>query len=254
MEELRRLGLSPYETKIYVTLLKHGRMPAREIAEKSSVPPTAVYPNLKKLVQKSLIQEFSGAVAFFEVVEPNIAIPAFLREKKKSLEEMEGKLVQQAMNLSQDKDTMALKAPEVLNVSMGREASSSIYFDALKRTQKTYYILGWTFRTTGAKFAKLQHLVESKKKGIDVRIIVTGTEIKEWSILKEYMKQGIKLKYYPLNNFSLLIVDGKECKITLKNPEYDQKFNIHIKDASLSEALQSYFLGVWEKAEKMKVN
>lgn len=251
MEELRKLGLSPYETKIYVALLKYGRMSAREIAEKSTVPPTAVYPNLKKLVQKNLIQEFSGAVAFFEAVEPNIAIPAFIQQRKKSLEEMEEKLVQEAMNLFQDK--LISKAPEVLNISIGREASSSIYFDALKRTSKTYYILGWTFRTVGVKFAKLQHLVEAKKKGIDVRIIVTGTNIKEWSILKEYMKQGIKLRYYPLNNFSLLIVDGKECKITLKNPEYDQKFNIHIKDPSLSQAMESYFLGVWQKSEKMKV-
>ncbi len=251
MEELKKLGLSPYETKIYVALLKHGRMPAREIAEKSTVPPTAVYPNLKKLVQKNLIQEFSGVVAVFEAVEPNIAIPAFVQKRKKLLEEIEGKLVQEATNLSRDKTR--LKAPEVLSVSVGREASSSIYFDALKRTNKTYYILGWTFRTVGVKFAKLQHLVEAKKKGIDVRIIVTGTNEKDWAILKEYMKQGIKLKYYPLNNFSLLVVDGKECKITLKNPEYDQKFNIHIKDPSLSEAMQSYFLGVWEKAEKLKV-
>ena len=251
MEDLGKLGLSPYETKIYLALLKHGRMPAREIAEKSTVPPTAVYPNLKKLVLKHLIQEFSGEVTIFGAVEPNIAIPAFLREKRKALEEMEGKLVAQAMNLVQDKEV--LKAPEVLNISVGREASSSIYFDALKRTTKTYYILGWTFKTTGAKFAKLQHLVEAKKKGVDVRIIVTGTEIKEWSILQEYVKQGIKLRYHPLNNFSLLLVDGKECKITLKNPEYDQKFNIHIKDASLSEALQSYFLGVWEKAELFKI-
>ncbi len=247
MEELKKLGLSPYETKIYLALLKHGRMPVREIAEKSTVPPTAVYPNLKKLVQKNLIQEFSGAVAFFEAVDPNIAIPSFIHQRKKSLEELETRLVEQAMSISQDKQV--LKAPEVLNVSVGREASSSIYFDALKRTTKTYYILGWTFRTTGVKFAKLQHLVEAKKKGIDVRIIVTGTEIKEWSILKEYMKQGIKLRYYPLNNFSLLVVDGRECKITLKNPEYDQKFNIHIKDASLSEAMQSYFLGMWEKGK-----
>ena len=251
MEDLRKLGLSPYETKIYVALLKHGRMPAREIAERSTVPPTAVYPNLKKLKQKNLIQEFSGEIAFFEAVEPNIAIPAFVQQRKKSLEEMESKLVEQAMRLSQDKKFM--KAPEVLNISVGREASSSIYFDALKRTSKTYYILGWTFRTTGVKFAKLQHLVEAKKKGIDVRIIVTGSEIKEWSILKEYIKQGIKLRYYPLNNFSLLVVDGKECKITLKNPEYDQKFNIHIKDPSLSGAMQSYFLGVWGKAEHFKI-
>src|SRR3989344_6172711 len=252
MEELRKLGLSPYEMKIYVALLKHGRLPAREIAEKSTVPPTAVYPNLKKLLQKNLVQDFSGEVALFEPIEPNIAIPSFIQQRKKLLEEMEKKLVEQAMSLSQDKQI--LKAPEVLNVSVGREASSSIYFDALKRASKTYYILGWTFRTAGVKFAKLQHLLEAKKKGIDVRIIVTGTEVKEWSILKEYMKQGIKLRYYPLDNFSLLIVDGRECKITLKNPEYDQKFNLHIKDPSLSEAMQGYFLNIWEKAKPLSLH
>ena len=224
-------------------------MPAREIAVSSEVPPTAVYPNLKKLVAKGLVQEFSGEIAFFETVEPQIAIPAFIQQRKKSLEELQTTLIEQVTHLSKEKQVT--KAPEVLNVSVGREASSSIYFDALKRATKTYFILGWTFRTVGVKFTKLQHLVEAKKKGIDVRIIVTGTNVKEESILKEYIKQGIKLKYYPLNNFSLLIVDGKECKITLKNPEYDQKFNIHIKDPSLSEAMQSYFLGVWEKAEKM---
>ena len=248
---MRKLGLSPYETKIYVALLKYGRMPVREIADKSTVPPTAVYPNLKRLLQKNLIQEFSGAVAFFESVEPNIAIPSFIQQRKKSLEAMESRLVEQAMDLSQEKQLF--KAPDVLHVSLGREASSSIYFDALKRATKRYYILGWTFRTVGVKFAKLQHLVEAKKKGIDVRIIVTGTQEKEWSIIKEYMKEGIKLRYYPLNNFSLLVVDGKECKITLKNPEYDQKFNIHIKDPSLSEAMQSYFLGVWGKSESLKI-
>ena len=250
MEELKRLGLSPYETKIYLALLKHGRMPAREVAEKSSVPPTAVYPNLKKLVQKNLIQQFSGEVAFFETIEPNIAIPAFIQQRKKSLEEMEHSLVQQALSLTQDKQIS--KAPEVLHVSMGKEASSSIYYDALSRATKTYYILGWTFKTVSAKFVKLQHLAEAKRKGIDVRVIVTGSGEKSWSVLKEYLKQGINLRYYPLNNFSLLIVDGKECKITLKNPEYDQKFNLHIKDSSLSEALQSYFLEVWGKADKMK--
>src|SRR3989338_3535219 len=118
MEDLGKLGLSPYETKIYLALLKHGRMPAREIAEKSEVPPTAVYPNLKKLVLKNLIQEFSGATAFFEAIEPNIAIPALIRERKKSLEKTEEILIEKIMILSKDKQ--AVKAPDVLSVSIGK--------------------------------------------------------------------------------------------------------------------------------------
>ena len=57
-EELRKIGLTPYETKIYQVLLSYGRLGAKEIAERSKVPPTAVYPNLKSLISKNLIQKF----------------------------------------------------------------------------------------------------------------------------------------------------------------------------------------------------
>ncbi len=252
MEDLKRLGLSSYEAKIYTSLLQYGRMSAREIAEKSSVPPTAVYPNLKRLVLRNFVQELSGELSYFEPVDPAVVIPAFIQNKKKLMDELEIALVEQTKVLFHQKQQV--KMPEVLNVSLGKEASSAIYLDALKRTSKTYYILGWTFQTSKAKFVKLQHLIEAKNKGVAVRIIVSASQNKEWPVLEEYAKQGIDLRYYPLQNFSLLIVDGRECKITLKNPEYDQKFNLHIKDPSLSEAMQGYFLNIWEKAKPLSLH
>ncbi|MEK6900151.1 MAG: helix-turn-helix domain-containing protein [Nanoarchaeota archaeon] len=250
MVSFEELGLSPYENKIYTALLEYGRLSAKQIAERSKVPVTAVYPNLKKLMQKNLIQEFSGETAFFEPIDPKVSIPALIQAQKYSLEKLEIGLTSQAMDIYHHKQIA--KAQEVLNVSLGKEASSAIYLDALARAEKTYYILGWTFKSSRAKFVKLHQLLEAVKRNIDVRIIVTGSEDKQWPILEEYIKQGINLRFYPSDNFSLLIADNKECKITLKNPEYDQKFNLHIKDPSLSEALQSYFLSVWDKAEPIK--
>ena len=182
MEDLKRLGLSPYEIKIYTSLLQYGRMSAREIADKSGVPPTAVYPNLKRLVSRNFVQELSGELSYFEPVDPAVVIPAFIQNKKKSLDELEIALVEQTKVLFHQKQQV------------------------------------------------------------------------KWPVLEEYARQGIDLRYYPLQNFSLLIVDGRECKITLKNPEYDQKFNLHIKDPSLSEAMQGYFLNIWEKAKPLSLH
>ena len=48
-EILRKLGLSPYESKCYMALVSHGNLGGKEIAKLSSVPPTSVYKNLESL-------------------------------------------------------------------------------------------------------------------------------------------------------------------------------------------------------------
>lgn len=249
LDQLSKLGLSPYETKIYTALLEYGRMSARDISEKSMVPPTAVYPNLKRLVERNLVQELRGEVAFFEPLDPVIAIPAYIQKQKKSLDKVGNNLTEQAQKLFHHKQIV--KVPEVLNVSLGKEASGQIYIDTLNRAKETYFVLGWTFRTAGTGTVKLHHLLEAQKKGVDIRVIVTAGSGKQWSVLEEFIKQGIKLRYSPLENFSLLIMDGKECKITLKDKKYPEKFNLHIHDAALAGALQNYFLTVWKKSSEL---
>ena len=107
MEDLKRLGLSPYEIKIYTSLLQYGRMSAREIADKSGVPPTAVYPNLKRLVSRNFVQELSGELSYFEPVDPAVVIPAFIQNKKKSLDELEIALVEQTKILFYQKQQLS---------------------------------------------------------------------------------------------------------------------------------------------------
>ena len=60
------------------------------------------------------------------------------------------------------------------------------------------------------------------------------------------------MRYVPLDNFTLLVVDERECKITLKSKEYEQKFNIYVNDIHLAKALQTYFLTMWGKGERLE--
>ncbi len=248
-KELRSLGLSSYETKIYRCLLEYGKLNAKDIASHSTVPPTAVYPNLKKLLQKGLVQQFKGEVALFEALPPALVVPSFVEQEKRRLQELQENIVQQAEQIFHSKQI--IKEREVLQVSYGKPFSSAIYFDALTKVQKSFYILGWLFLKVGDKYQFLREFKRVLQQGVDVRILLTGPTEKNWQLIKTYQDAGIKLRYIPLNNFSILVVDGKECKITLKGRDLPDRVNMHIVDDSLANALNTYFLDQWERAENL---
>lgn len=246
IEKLQEIGLTSYEAKIYLALLEYGRMHAREIAEKSTVPITAIYPNVKTLQEKKFLQKFSGETAQFEALPPSVAFPSYIEKRKLELDKNAKNIVQESELLLGKKKLTTEK--EVLTLSLGKEASSVIYHESLKRVTNSYYILGWHFIKVRDKYGFLQDFKQAISKGVDVRIILTGPTDKEWSLIKTYQEAGVKLKYLPIENFSLVIVDENECKITLKNKAYAEKFNLHVKDQALAQAMQSYFLSMWKKA------
>lgn len=248
-KELRSLGLTSYETKIYRCLLEYGKLNAKDIASYSEVPPTAVYPNLKKLLQKGLLQQFKGEVALFEALPPSLVVPSFVEQEKKKLEELQENIVRQAEQALHSKQIV--REREVLQVSYGKPFSSAIYVEALAKVKKSFYIVGWIFLKVGDKYKFLQQFKKVLQRGVDVRILLTGPAEKNWGLIKTYQDAGIKLRYIPLNNFSIVVVDGKECKITLKGGDLPDRVNMHILDDSLANALQTYFLDQWNKAENL---
>ena len=247
MEQLRELGLNGYEAKIYQCLLEYGHLQAKEIAQKSAVPITAVYPNLKGLLGKNLVQKFSGEVASFEALQPSLTLPTYIAQQKKLLDDLQQSLTENLEKIYHKKQIFPEK--EVVTISMGREASSAIYQNTLKRAKKSFFVLGWHFVKVKDKYVFLQQFRQALGKGVELRVILTGPPEKDWKLVKAYQDAGIKMRYTPLDNFSLLIVDKQECKITLKSKDYPQKFNIFVKDQALAQALQAYFITVWQKAQ-----
>ena len=104
------------------------------------------------------------------------------------------------------------------------------------------------------KYVFLREFQKVLRRGVDVRIILTGPPEKNWDLVQAYLQAGIKMKYLPLDNFSLVVVDEQECKITLKSKSYQQKFNIYIQDHSFSKAMHSYYQDLWAQASPLDTN
>ena len=114
----------------------------------------------------------------------------------------------------------------MLRLTHGKEFSLEVYSDSFLKAKKTFYILGWRLEKIGDKYNLLKKLKRLVKRKIDVRIILTGSGNKKWELISDYIDEGINIKYLPLDNFSIFILDGKECKITLKDKTLMDKFNI----------------------------
>ncbi len=247
MEALKKLGLTKYEIGVYTTLLEKGRCDAIEISEYSNVPITAVYPNLKSLIKKQLVQQIKGDPSLFEPIDANIAINTFIKNKEIELTRLKEEIISYSKMVRNDRVSDIRK--EVLKITHGKELSKEVYLDSFPKAKSSFYILGWRLEKIGDKYDLLKKFKQLIKRKIDVRIILTGSINKKWEVVKDYIDEGIKIRYLPIDNFSIFILDARECKITLKDKTLLDKFNIQILDESFAKAMNNYFLESWEKAK-----
>lgn len=83
--QLEKLGISPNETKCYITLLKEGSISANEISRKTGVHRISVYDALRGLREKGLISQITKANKFlFEAANPE-KIFEMVKEKEETL-------------------------------------------------------------------------------------------------------------------------------------------------------------------------
>lgn len=83
----RHLGLSEYETRVYVSLVTEGASEARKLSMRCGVPRTKVYATLKKLMERDLVFELPGEPRKFAAASPAEAFEPYLLHFKEETSE-----------------------------------------------------------------------------------------------------------------------------------------------------------------------
>ncbi len=86
---LMQLGLTDYESKVYLSLLKKNAFSATALSQASEVPRTRIYEVLENLSQKGLCTEILGSVKEYRAVSPDRAIERLLEKQKSDLRQKE---------------------------------------------------------------------------------------------------------------------------------------------------------------------
>ncbi len=235
-ERLEAAGLSPNESKCYLTLLKLGSASANEISRKSGVHRVSVYDALRGLQEKGLVSQITRAnKLLFEAGSPE-RIMAMLKAQEEKLQEVK-RIV-----------------PELL-----------LEFNSTKERQEIH-----SFRGLAGIKALLQELLKSKTEILDF-----GAEYKIKEFLphdypkwdRERVKRNIwmkivanmrikpvrlpltKVKYLPErfhSSVSTYIFDGKVAMIMW----VEKPVGVLIEHKAVSESYKNYFEYLWSTAKK----
>jgi len=243
IEKLKQLGLSEYEAKCYLTLIKHNYLSASEIANKTKIPPTSVHRNLYSLIDKKFIYITQKEPMLFKAIKPEIAIETFIQNKQKELNTLKTDLVKELKNIKLTKKT---KEKEVLNIAIGREQTYMLCNQLIQKANKEILIVGGG--RAQAVIDTIHRTNESLKNNVKYHLLI-GRKDTDKEILKELKQKGVIIKYFPTKDIRLIISDKKETLLIVKNS--GKRIALQIMNNELSKLFADYFYNLWEKAKKL---
>jgi len=101
VEKLQRIGLTEYESKVYLSLLRDHLNSAAKISEKSGVPRTKIYQVLESLERKGWIQIYSGIPLLFKAIDPRAIFEKFKKDYGEFLESIQATLDREAIEMKE---------------------------------------------------------------------------------------------------------------------------------------------------------
>ena len=232
--ELKKLGLTGNESKLYLELLRRGSISANELAKKLGFDRTLTYQVLNNLIEKGLVNYIiKENKKYFEPSNPeNLLNP--IKEK----ESLALNLIPQLKSIEK-----IHKEEQEVKVYEGKRGLKVLLEDVL--SSKNVCIFGATGKSYEILKFEMPHLIKkAEKTGLSGRMI-TSLEYKNHQMSKI---KGIKTRYLE----------------TMKGPAttmiYEDKVSMHvltekpliviIKNKEIADSYRDYFETLWKIAKK----
>lgn len=241
-------NLNIYETKVWLALLGKGIASAGEIAELSSVPRSRTYDVLESLEKRGFAIEKIGKPIKFIAVKPTI----ILDKMKNDMVEEANEKAELISNLKDADDYKQLellykqginpvRIEELSGTLKGRRNIQVHLKDIISGATKSVVLI--TDAHAMKKKAKIlkQAFENLKKKGVDVKIAISGDEKEIKSITKE-LKANIKKTEL---NARFCIVDNKKLVFMVTRSDDENDTGIWLNNEFFANTLGSLFNLAW---------
>lgn len=251
LENLRRFGLSDYESRVYSALAFIGPSRVGEISKASNVPQSKIYGVLEELTEKQLVEGFEGRPKEFKAVSPDVAVKSLIEYREKELEslrESAASVVNFLKPIEMEEDVIegiwtqkGEKSKEVLSRLSGMLENCDDYaYDITRDFSYTQ-----SFRDAIKKCIK---------RGVKIMTISMG-KINEMNYYRArwYDSLGLPIRIFEAKvHPRILIVDGREVSIRLDQTPFKKRFtfqSIWSNDPSLVKVFDNYMKNIWKTAE-----
>lgn len=248
----KKLGLTDYEMKAYLALVKHDWLKGGEVAEKAGIPHAKVYGTLRRLVEKNLALMVKEKPMIFKGVEPEKAIEALADERKAQLEDA----AKNAMDFfrGQPVQKQAEGSFGKVELNVGREQRMRNSEHLHKEAKKYYYMIS-PVNFIPPMYA-LKARAEAIKRGIDEKFLVSTLTEENRAVVKKYsgFMETRLLEDPNFENLSIYVWDDKKFIIVLSDPlDKEKSIIVTISSSDLAKAMKKYFLELYKKAKPIRL-
>ncbi|MBT3866263.1 TrmB family transcriptional regulator [Candidatus Woesearchaeota archaeon] len=233
--DLKLLGLTDYEEKVYITLAKSGKSSAGEISRESNVPYGKIYVILEKLEAKNLVNIIPEKTKKFIATSPKNLI--------KTLENEENKLKNLKKELKDLKKVYTVHEEEVVRIARGKKNFHKLTRE-LKETKTFSYTIKYVSEYKGEWIQKNK---KHQRKGINTKCLArydkeTKEAVDKWSKLRKDQR----------------IIDNEGIAMTIKDEEVfialiKSNTLITIRDKPFVKIMKKMYEETYKNAKKVPI-
>lgn len=232
--DLKQLGLSEYEEKAYVALVKLGKSSASSISHEGEVSYGKIYEVLSSLERKGLVRIVPEKTKMFVATDP-ANLMKLVQKKEKELHELK-------IDVRDLKQSYETHEKEVVQIVKGKRNFYKIVNEQVS-AKKFNYAVKYTseFRPEFIRGVEKALKMKIPSKSLTRYNEETKENIKKWlKIYPDIRKMG--------NKGVVLSINESEVLIVLIN----NNTSMLIKDKAFSDVMKTLFEGAYEKAERIK--
>lgn len=242
---LKKLGMTEYEARAYLSLAKLGPSTVREIVLESKLPRNKAYEALQRLEEKHKVISLPVSPKRYKINDPE-TLKIEANSITESVKELL-KVIEQPRNPEFRDLFWVLKGQEAIREKMANESLK------VKKEILACATLSKPFYTN------IRTMSEAIKKGIKVKLICTFNPNNK-NIYKEYLKAGAQLRVFNEKSFGPLlprmsIYDGIRTRLTIGSPEIkDAKEYITLwtESKAFAQMLKIHYLNMWKQCEPIE--
>ena len=249
--QLTRLGLTSYEAKAYLALIRRDSSTAAQVARLADVPRQRIYDVLASLVEKGLAVTRPGQVVKYAATAPGLALERLVsdqRAKVAELEQQTAALIEElspAFHAGQEQDHPL----EYIEVLRDRRAINE-RFDELQAGVKNEILV----------FTKPPYATPAQEnvEGLDVAREHKARSVYEFSVFEDpdvtegvrrFVEAGEQARFCPELPLKLVIIDERIVMFGMQDPVAgsSELTIMVVEHPSLAGVLKIAFNAVWEQ-------
>lgn len=251
---LRSLGLTDYELRVYLAILRHPGSRIPEIARKSKVPQPKVYATVKRLLERGLCESELGPVNTYTALRPRIGLAPLLDDLRTAAAHADDIVSQLDGEFEAPTGSIAAREGRI-KVYQGAQANRHNFIDLVSHAEQTIELM--------TKLPLIlkdddEVMADALRRGVQVRILGEAPADFDWAADEMYKRQvalGVQARHTLEIPMRLGIFDSQVTIMPMVGPAGGATGLqvLEVRNKSLSAGMLSIFQSYWDLAAPIPV-